>query len=109
MWKPLSLSVVWPPFVRMNAQDENQLITGVVMAAQGGVVTRRMALEKLRQVFPFENIDAALEDLDEESKHKMGVEHMLAQAMKPETLPPEDDEDENDGEDTDESGAGEDS
>lgn len=38
MWKPLSLSVVWPPFIRMNAQDENQLITGVVMAAQAGVV-----------------------------------------------------------------------
>jgi len=106
MWKPLSLSVVWPPFIRMNAQDENQLITGVVMAAQAGVVTRRMALEKLRQVFPFENIDAALEDLDEESKHKMGVEHMLAQAMKPET-PPEDEEEENDGE-ADESGTGED-
>ena len=110
MWKPLSLSVVWPQFVGMNAQDENQIITGVVTATQAGVITRRMALEKLRQVFPFENIDAVIEDLDGESKHKMNVEHMLAQAMKPETLPPEDDENENenDGEDTDESGAGED-
>lgn len=108
MWKPLSLSVVWPQFIGMNTQDEHQLITGVVTATQAGVITRRMALEKLRQVFPFENIDAVIEDLDGESKHKMNVEHMLAQAMKPETMPPEDDEDENDGEDTDESGTGED-
>lgn len=106
MWKPPSLSVIWPSFVSPTPQDEQQIINGVSLAMQAGIVTRRMALEKLRDVFPFENIDVVLQQLDEETKHKTGVEHMLAQAMKPETLPPEDEEDENDGE-SDESGTGE--
>lgn len=105
MWKPPSLSVVWPAFVSPSAQDEQQIISGVALAMQAGVITRRMALEKLRGVFPFENVDAVLEQLEGEAKQRTEVEHLLAQAMRP-SSPGEDEADEdeaavNDGDEAD--------
>lgn len=102
MWKQPSLSVIWPPFVRSSIAEEAQVVTLVATAKQAGVITSRMALEKLRPVFPFENLEAVAEQLDEEAKHRTDVEHMLAQAMKPAKDEDEDedkDEDEDEGDD----------
>ena len=98
MWKPPSLSVVWPPFIRPSATEEMQLVSLAATAKQAGLVTSQMALEKLRSVFPFENIEVIVEKLEEEAKHRTDVEHMLAQAMKPS---PDENEDEDEDEDED--------
>lgn len=54
------------------------------LALQSNMITRRMALEKLRPVFPFENIEAVLTHLDEqvEEATKHSVETLLQKAMK---------------------------
>lgn len=83
MWKQPSLSVVWPSFVRPNETEEQQIVSLVAQAKQSGLITARMALEKLRPVFHFENLETVVEQLEEETKHRTEVEHLLSQAMKP--------------------------
>ena len=100
MWRTPSLSVIWPPFVRPSAAEEMQLVSLAATAKQAGLITSHMALEKLRPIFPFENIQSVVEQLEEEAKHRTDVEHMLAQAMKP-SSPGDDYDDEDEDEDED--------
>lgn len=84
MWQPPSLSLIWPPFFRSDMTEEQQLVSTTALALQSNMITRRMALEKLRAVYPFENIEAVLEQLDEqvEEMSEHSVENMLAKALK---------------------------
>lgn len=86
MWNPPSLSLVWPSFFRFDMNEEQQIVTTAALAVQGGLITRRMALEKLRSVYPFENIDAVSQQLEEqvEAGASQNVEHLLTKAMKAE-------------------------
>jgi hypothetical protein len=86
MWNPPSLSLIWPPFFRFDMNEEQQMVTTAALAVQGNLITRRMALEKLRSVYPFENIDAVSEQLEEqvEQTASQNVEHLLTKAMKTE-------------------------
>ena len=83
-WNPPSLSLVWPPFFRSDMTEEQQIVSTAALALQSNMITRRMALEKLRPVYPFENIEAVLEQLehDAEEAAEHSVEKMLAKAMK---------------------------
>jgi hypothetical protein len=84
MWKPPSISLFWPPFFRTDAAEQQQVVAMASLALQSNMITRRMALEKLRSVFPFENIEAVLTHLDEqvEETAKHSVENLLEKAMK---------------------------
>ena len=86
MWNPPSLSLVWPSFFRLDMNEEQQMVTTAALAVQANLITRRMALDKLRAVYPFENIDAIAEQLHEqiEEDASQNVEHLLTKAMKSE-------------------------
>lgn len=87
MWKPPSLTLVWPSFFRSDATEETQMVNTAALALKANMITRRMALEKVRSVYPFENIEAVLEQLDEEAEESAEhqVERMLSKAMSGET------------------------
>lgn len=76
-WQPLSLTLKWGAYVKPDEQSQLFMIQGV-QEALGGVggkpcITRRMALEKLRDagVFEIENISAVLDGLDEEAQQAL--------------------------------------
>lgn len=84
MWNPPSLSLIWPPFFRYDMNEESQMVSTAALAVKSNLITRRMALEKLRSVYPFENIEAIVMQLDEEAEEmaEHSVENMLAKALK---------------------------
>jgi len=86
MWQPPSLSLVWPPFFRSDRTEEQQVIATAALALQSNMITRRMALEKIRSVYPFENMEAVLEQIEEQAEEaaEHSVEKLLSKAMKSE-------------------------
>lgn len=86
MWNPSSLSIVWPPFFRFDMNEEQQMVTTAALAVQANIITRSMALEKLRSVYPFENIDQVMQQLEKQLEREASpnVEHLLAKALKTE-------------------------
>lgn len=84
MWQPPSLSLIWPPFFRSDMTEEQQVVSTTALALQSNMITKRMALEKLRSVYPFENIENVLEQLEEQAEEmaEHSVEQLLAKAVK---------------------------
>jgi hypothetical protein len=71
-WRPPSISVLWGPFFRPDTAEQQLTVAMVVQAwvagGAGNLITRRMALEKLKEVFPYESEEAILQQLDEEAE-----------------------------------------
>lgn len=82
-WNPPSLSVVWPPFFRADRAEEQLVVSTAALALQSNMITRRMALEKIRSVYPYENVEAVLDQLAEDAEHasEHSVEKLLSKAM----------------------------
>lgn len=72
LWRPPSLSVIWGPFFRPDTAEQQLTVAMVVQAwvagGAGNLITRRMALEKLKDVFPYESEEAILKQLEEEAQ-----------------------------------------
>lgn len=66
MWQPPSLTLRWGPYTRPDPQEQQQLVTAVVAAINGGLMTRRMGVEKLAAdgVVVIENVGAVVEELE---------------------------------------------
>jgi hypothetical protein len=69
-----SLSVKWGSYDKADPEVEDKIV-GTILAARGAgggepIITRRIALEKAREVFPIENVDALEKELDEEREAK---------------------------------------
>jgi len=84
MWHPPSLTIIWPPFFRSDMTEEQLVVSTAALALKSSMITRRMALEKMRSIYPFENIETVLEQLDEEAEKvaEHSIESMLSKAMK---------------------------
>ena len=82
-WQPPSLTLKWGAYVKPDEQSQLFMVQGV-QAALGGsggtaIITKRIALEKLKQagVFEIENVSAVLEALEEESQAKLEQQQKL--------------------------------
>jgi len=83
MWQAPNLKVKWGPYWAPDPEDQKKLVDLVGAAIKQGLITERMAIEKLAPIFGIENIDAALEALkaeNEERKQKEQDEEMAAAA-----------------------------
>jgi len=67
-WNPPALTLKWGAYTKSDPDEEQKQITAVGLALDKGICTKRMALEKLRGVFGIENVEKALEALEEESE-----------------------------------------
>lgn len=86
-WFGPEIRPLWGAFFDPTPEEEKTTVDMVVAAVGGGVITREVALEKLRHVFPFESASDLVEDLDEEAAAKqeaaMDQAKELARVPKP--------------------------
>lgn len=76
------LFVRWPSgYIKPDPDQENVIVAMCVAAKTGGIITRRMALEKLAAVFGIDNVDQAEEALDEERNSDASDLHDAMTAM----------------------------
>lgn len=82
-----SLSVKWGDYDKPDPEEESKIVTTVRTAMGGGssggdpLITKRIALEKIRGVFPIENVEAVLEELEKESEERADRELEAAKAV----------------------------
>lgn len=93
-WQPPSLTLRWGSYVKPDEQSQLYMVQAVqgALGGSGGVavITKRIALEKLKQagVFEIENVSAVLESLDEEAQEKLAQQQELMQQQASLNPPP---------------------
>ncbi len=63
-WQSPTITVKWGAYFQPDPADEKLIVDTVVAAAPH--TTKRMRMEKLAPLFGIENVEAALEELEEE-------------------------------------------
>lgn len=94
-WLSPTLNLKWGSYFREDPAEQQQLVAMTVAAKNAGLITKRIALERLSGVFDVDNIDAVLEALDEEAQQaaadehekQMQLQHALASGLKNGTGP----------------------
>lgn len=77
----LEIDLAWGRYFRADADEEAKAVELSVKALDGGVATKRMALEKLRAVFDIKDVDAVLEELEEEADEAFARQQEAAAAL----------------------------
>jgi hypothetical protein len=80
-WLDPSLSLRWGPYTKLDGDEQQKIVTAVVSAKKEGIITTRMALEKIAPIFGIENVDAALHTLEEEQQKRDQAEVAKATAQ----------------------------
>lgn len=65
-----ALSLKWGTYFKPDALEDQQMVTTSVTAYDAGLITRRMAVQKLRRVYGIENVDQALEQIEAEAQER---------------------------------------
>lgn len=68
MWVSPLIQVKWGPYFKPDPADQKVVIDLAVAAINGGLITKRIAVEKIASIFDIENVDAVLESLEEEAQ-----------------------------------------
>jgi hypothetical protein len=80
-----SLKLDWGDYFAPGTDEEKALVEMVRAAYEGGLVTLRMAVEKLQRPFGIESVDAALEEIEAAAEEKQRKEqealHTLQQEL----------------------------
>jgi len=73
-WTSPSLQLRWGPYFRPDPEEQNKvvgMVRGALAGDGGALITKRHAVEKIAAIFEIENVDAALEAIeDEEAKQQ---------------------------------------
>ena len=80
-WHIPPLGLAWGRYFRLDADEEAKHVDLVIKAKDGGVTTTRAAVEKLRAVFDIKDVDAYLEELEEEKASAMKRQQQIAADM----------------------------
>lgn len=65
-WHLPPIDLAWGDYFKPNGEEENLLIQAAVAAKQGGIATTRILVEKLRSVLGIKDVDAYMDELEEE-------------------------------------------
>jgi hypothetical protein len=106
-WHSPPVELSWPRYFRLDADEEAKTVDLVNKAHDGGLLTVRKGVEKLRGVFDVKDVDAYLAELEAEKAERMKAQQKLAADMMltADSGDESGDEGENDdGEDADEPG-----
>lgn len=68
LWVDPSITLRWGPYSRPDGQEQGAIVKLTCDAKTAGLITTRMAIEKLSEsgVFEIDNVDAALKAIEEE-------------------------------------------
>jgi hypothetical protein len=66
-WTGPSLTLRWGEYSKPDPADEAVVVTATVAAKTAGLITQRMALEKLQRIYGIEDVNAAIVTLEEEA------------------------------------------
>lgn len=90
-WHAPPLGLTWGRYFRLDPEEENKQVDTVVKARDGGVLTLRAGVEKLRSVFDIKDVDAYLLELEAEKQAAMEQQQQAAADMMAMTAPANDD------------------
>lgn len=71
-WMAPTLQVQWGAYFKPDPAEQKQVVEMTVAALGGGatgsdpLITKRIAVERLKPIFGIENVDAVLEELEKE-------------------------------------------
>jgi hypothetical protein len=66
-WQLPTLTLRWGEYFKPDATDDLAIVQLTQAALSGGMITKRMALEKIQATFSIENVDEALDAVEEEA------------------------------------------
>lgn len=78
VWFPPRVTPAWGEYFKATADDEKATVETAKAAFEGKLVTRQLAIEKLRGVFQFESAELLAEELDKQAEEE--AEQALEQA-----------------------------
>lgn len=67
-WHDPSLSIRWGAYAKLDADEQQKLVSLAVQAKEKGIATTRMAVEKVAGVFGIENVASVLTAIEDEAK-----------------------------------------
>lgn len=80
-WTDPYITLKWGAYFKADAEAEGKIVDAVVKAKAANVITRRMAVEKLKPVFNIGNVDQAVKALEKEIEEHASLEAAI-DAMK---------------------------
>ena len=90
--KQPTIRVVWGPYARPDPLDEQNIVTTVRLAlgkpGEVPFITRRMAFQKVADVFNIENADAIVEELDAQQAEQEAKDQAAAEQEAKLAVPP---------------------
>lgn len=69
-WLKPSLALRWGSYSKLDGDEQGQIVDATIKAKEGGLLTLRMALEKIAPIFGIENVDAVITALEKETADK---------------------------------------
>lgn len=82
-WFPPRIQAVWGQYFEPTFQDELFCVQSAQVALDGGLVTRALAVEKLRGIFSFESAAEVVKAIETEQAQKQADDLALMQAAPP--------------------------
>ncbi len=79
-WFTPRIKPVWGKYFESSPEDEKMTVETAATAFEKKIITRDLAVEKLRGIFPFDSAAEIAEQLDEEAEEQQAVELEQAQA-----------------------------
>lgn len=91
-WFSPAFTLDWGEYFALSGADKKADIEAVLLAKDGGLITRRTAVEEMRDYFTIGNVDQYVEALEEEAETKAAEAHdaevELIKAAKPPPMVP---------------------
>jgi N-methylhydantoinase B/oxoprolinase/acetone carboxylase alpha subunit len=81
-WLKPSLALRWGSYTKLDGDEQQQIVDATIKSHEAGLITLRMAVEKLAPIYGIENVDAVLEALKKEGEEKQKAALANAAAMK---------------------------
>lgn len=78
----VSLRLVWGDYDNPDPDEEQKIVTTAVAAHQAGLITDRMAMAKLADIYDVENVDEAVKALQQEKQQRQADAMATAAKMK---------------------------
>lgn len=87
-WFAPSIRLSWGEYFQLTAADKKADIEAVLLAFDGGLITKRTALEELADYFEIGNVDEYLETIEAEAQERQEKAMETAAAMAPQAPKP---------------------